>query len=57
MLIVVAAGALNHAAELGEWKTLCGIPLHSPAEVNPAEFTVTHNECLRHLAKRRIWES
>lgn len=31
------------------------VPLDSLATVGPDALAVTHEECLRHIAKKRIW--
>lgn len=57
VLIVVAVGDATHAVELNSMTTLCGIPLDHPALAYPAMDTVTHDECLRLLATKRVWDN
>lgn len=55
MLVVVKVEDNTHAAELGSTMTLCGLALDRSAPADPLLDMVTHEECLRRLARARIW--
>ena len=55
MLIPIEVDSVIHAAEFGSSTTLCSILLDAPAIGDLATLSVTHEGCLRLLAKKRIW--
>lgn len=55
MLVVVKVEDITHAAKLGLLTTLCGLPLDRAAVVDSLLDMVMDEECLRRLAKKRIW--